>query len=452
MESAALIEAKARGAEPFPVLRVPWVARGYSLGAEVYASAERSTDAGQVTGLVPEGGWESIEYGSGVAGEGLAAVETKVGVIDTDGDLMRMLQTYKPRGSLALMDWAAPGLVVADWEPIFRGVVEDWERDGLVTRLLLKTDDAVLRSPVPGPVFNRTEWGAADNGTIFGTQMPLVLGIHDAYRVTARGMVPAVNIRYDKDTGYLWLASIGHQVDIRRIHYDGEPWTSGGWSVKRAVFGKTLMTIIEIDEGYQPLQEVVVAFDCEGPDPNGLALGSAVTNPVLQLRAILEEYVYRPAPLGAWEGDHPIIDDASWDAAATFFDTFGHESARRWGGDQNEQSAAEVVESFLQTFPWTRIDWTQRGTLALTVLDPEDADPAAAQWLDLEAFHEGGPTVDHVPGDRREVYSHISSPYMFSSQEQKYMSAYEAHDVAALVKKVLLPLENPWSQGRFIQE
>lgn len=454
MESAALLEAVERGDSPFPVLRVTWVARGYSLDPGIYASVERHTAAGQVTALVESGGWGAIQYGSGVEGGSLEATRTSVGVIDTDGALLRMLETYDPRGSAAAIDWAAPGLVTDDWEPVFVGVVEDWERTGLVTRLLLKTDDAVLRTPVPAAIFKRTEWGSAEDGTIFGTHVPLVMGIHDAYRVTARGMVPAINIRYDKDIGYWWLASVGHQVDIRRLHYDGEPQEGSDgdwWHIRRGVWGQNLLTIITIDEGYQPAEGVIVAFDCEGPDANGLYSGSAITSPVLQLRAVLEEYVYRDAPLGAWRGDHSIIDDTSWDAAATFFEAYGHESARRWGADQSEQSAAEVIQSFLDAFPWTRIHWTPLGTLAFVVLDPEDADPDAGEWLDLEQHHEGA-GVPYAPGDRREVYTHVSQPYMFSAQEQKYLSAYEAHDVAALDETVLLTLENPWSQGRYIEE
>lgn len=450
---AALIEAVTRGAAPFPVLRVTWVARGYSLGTGIYASADRETAAGHVTGIVAPGGWDAIEYGAGVESASLLAAQTTVTVVDTDGSLVRMLETYDPRGSVAAMDWVTPGLSTDDWEPIFRGVVEDWERDGLVTRLLLKTDDAVLRTPVPAAIIKRTEWGSASiDGTVFGTHMPLVFGIHDAYRITARGMVPAVNIRYDKDAGYWWLASVGHMVDIRRIHYDGVPQSgTSWWRIVRKVFGQSSLTIIEIDEGYQPDEGVIVAFDCEGADENGLYSGDAVTNPVTQLRAILEEYVYRDAPLAGWRGAHAIIDATSWDAAATFFDTHLYESAVRFGSDQSEESAAEVIQSFLDAYPWTRIDWTPAGTLALTVIDPDDVDPDAAAWLDLEKHHEGT-GVPWVPGDRREVYTQVAQPYMYSAQEAKFVAAYEAHDVAALAETVTLTVENRWSQGRFLIE
>ena len=281
--------------------------------------------------------------------------------------------------------------------------------------------------------------------------MPYVTGIHDAFLLTARGMVPATNIRYDKDIGYWWLASLGNLVDIRRIYFDGAVQPAAAWSILRGVYGGNNMTIIVVAAAFVPGEGVVVSFDCEGADSNGLSAGSAVTGPVQQLRGALEEYVYRNPPLGAWRGDHAIIDDTSWDASAAFFDARGYDSGQRWGDDQNPDSAAGVIQSFLSAYPFMRIWWTALGTLALGVIDPDDVDPDAAAWLDLEAHHEGG-DVPFAPGDRREVYTHVKQPYMFSSAERKFMSAYEAHDVAALDEKVFLSINNPWTQARFNNE
>jgi len=465
MRSAALLEAYRRGAEPFAVLRTTWSARGLALGTGIYTSSARVTAAGHSTGIVAlgEDGWQPVEYGSGIEAAELLAVETEVGIVDKDGTLIDMLDTYGPRGSAAVIDYAMPGLVVADWEPVFTGIVDNWSRDGLVTRLHLKTDDAALRTPVPSPVFKRTEWGAAYDGTIFGTHMPLVMGIHNAYLITARGMVPAVNIRYDKDIGYWWLVSIGHQVGIDRIHYDGIPQgiaEGSGWNIVRGVFGQNLLTILQIDEGFQPEEGVVVSVDCKGPDTTGLYSGTVITNPVRILRTVLEEYVYRTPPLGAYRGDHTIIDDTSWDAAEAFFEGLGADCGRRFGGDQGEETAAEVIESFLEAYPFTRIDWSELGQLAFTVIDPDDVDPGSA-WLDLDTHHEG-PGVPYAPGDGREVYTEVEQPYMFSSQEQKFLSSIEAHDSAALDERAvalyggpdrrLLPIDNPWSQTRFTND
>jgi hypothetical protein len=166
---------------------------------------------------------------------------------------------------------------------------------------------------------------------------------------------------------------------------------------------------------------------------------------------ILQEYVYRDPPLMGWVGDHPIIDDASWDEAAAFFNARGYDCGRRFGGSQNAESAAQVVQSFLDAYPFTRIWWTPLGTLALGVIDPDDVDPDDSLWFDLQTHGEGG-QVPFKPGDRREVYTHLKQPYMFSSADQKYESAYEAHDVAALPEKVILNIDNPWTQARFNNE
>ncbi len=452
MQSAAFIEAAGQGLEVYPILDVTWLARGYTPAPRgVYSPSVRTTDIGGVTQVTRLGGWDPIEYGSGIAKGNMETVSTGVSISDPDRELIDMLETYDPRGSLANINWASPALVEADWEPVFRGVVEDWERDGLFTKLLLKTDDTVLRTLVPAPVFSRVEWPATFDNTIFGTAMPMIFGIHDAFLLTARGMVPGINIRYDKDLGYWWIASLGNLVDIRRVYYDGKVVADAVWSVRRGTFGGSRMTIIVIADGLQPEEGVVVSFDCEGPDSSGLSGGSAITGPVQQLRTILEEYVYRDPPLAGYRGDASIIDDTSWDATAAFFDARGYDCGRRFGGDQNSESAAEVIQSALDAYPFLRIWWTPLGKLAIGVIDPDDVDPDSSLWLDLELHHAGG-QVPFVPGDRREVYTHLLQPYMWSSSEQKYMSAIEAHDVAALDEKVKLSIDNPWSQARFNQE
>ena len=451
MLSAAMLEARRRGAQPFAALRVTWATRGYSLGTDIIASKFAVLDGGQVTHVTPLGGWDPIEYGSGIAGGELVVVETKVGVIDIDGSLLELLETYDPRGSAAAMDWVLPQLVEADWTPLFRGIVADWERDGPITSLLLKTDDTVLRSPVPSDIFLRAESGSTDEASIFGTHKPLVTGVHDSWQVTARGMAPTINIRYDEVIGYWYLASIGQLVLVRRIFFDGHQQGDAGWSVLNIVQGATRITVIVIAAGFQPSKGVVVSFDCEGPDEDGLTVGDALTGAPDQLRMVLSEYVYRPAPLTGWRGDASVIDATTWAAASAFFALHLIEAARRFGGEQEPESGAEVVDSFLQSYPWARIRWTTLGTLAIDVLDPDDVDPSATAWFDIAKHHEGG-QVELAPGDRREVYTHVKMPFMWSSAEQKFLTAYEAHDVAALPEKVVLTVENIWSQGRLTRD
>lgn len=444
----ALLEARRSGAQVYPVLRVNWRSRALDLGSAVYSPTARETPAGGVTAVTKPGGWATIKYGSGINDSGLMAVETSVSVADTDSSLIDMLETYDPRGSEAFIDWAAPGLVVEDWEPGFSGIVTDWARDGLHTKLILKTDDTHLRSPVPPGVYNRAEWGSASETTIYGTAMPLLTGVHDSWEVTARGMVAATNIRYDAEQGFWWLASTDRMIEITRIYFDGVPQGGGGWSVFRGVYGPNFLTIIEIVSGFQPEKGVVIAFDARAMNEEGLADGVPLTGAPDQLRAILEEYTFRPAPLRGWRGHLDICEPTSWDAVSEFFALHKIESARRFGGDQEPTTAAEVIDSFLKAFPWVRMRWTETGQIAITVIDPDDVDPDPGSWTDLQKHHEGG-QVPFFPGDRREVYSHIRMPFMWSSSEQKYLSAYEAHDVAALPEKLELVTENPWSQCRF---
>jgi len=451
MLTPAMLAARRRGAQPFPALRVAWEARGQALGTDVIAAKFAKLDGGGTTLVTELGGWEPLEYGSGIEGPELVAVETKVGVIDVDGSLLEMLETYDTRGSVAEMDWVLPDLVAADWTPLFRGIVADWERDGPITRLILKTDDTLLRSPIPAETFLRAEAGAADEASIFGTSKQLILGVFDAMQITGRGMVAAMNVRYDEVQGYWYLASVGQLVDVRRIYFDGHPQGDTGWSVLNIVQGATRMTIISVQAGFQPSKGVVVSFDGDGPDEDGLTAGDTLTGAPDQLRVAINEYGYRTSPLNGYRGDLAIVDATTWDAASAFFALHLIESARRFGGEQEPEALAEVIDSFPDVYRWTRIRWTRLGTLALDVFDPDDVDPAGAAAFDIQKHHAGG-NVDLTPGDRREVYSHLRMPFTWSPAEQKFLTSYEAHDVAALPQKNVLTVENIWSQCRLTRD
>jgi len=451
MRSAALLEARRRGAEMFPILAVDWVARGLDLGRGIYSPAIRRTALGQVTAVTRPGGWSEISYGSGIAQSNLEAVSWSVDVSDPEGELHDMLETYDPRGSAARTDWAAPGLVAEDWEPLGRGVVSDWARDEPYTRLVMKTADTVLRTPIPPGVFARTEWGSAYDGSIFGTSFPLVLGLHDLFKVTARGTVPLVCIRYDKDIGYWFALSAGPMVEVTRVYFDGEPRPAAGWSVLQGVYGGAFMTIIVFAEGYQPEKDVIVSVDCQGPDEAGTSAGATLTGAPDQLRVLLEEFAYRRPPLAGWRGPESTISADTWDAASEFFALHRAESARRLGADQNAETAADLIQSFLDSYPFTRIHWNELGALDLVVIDPDDPDPDDTMHVQLDLHHADG-RVPFEPGDMREVYTQIRMPFLWSAADNKFMSAYEAHDVAALPEKVVLVVENVWSQSRLEQE
>jgi hypothetical protein len=154
--------------------------------------------------------------------------------------------------------------------------------------------------------------------------------------------------------------------------------------------------------------------------------------------------------LGVWRGATSIIDDESWDAASEYFALHRFESARRLGADQNVESAAELIQSFLDSYPFTRIHWNELGKLEFVVIDPDDFEPDSSR-LELDLHHADG-RVPFCPGDAREVYTQVRSPFGFSAADQKFVFGYEAHDVAALPEEVVLTVENVWSQVRLRQD
>lgn len=456
--NAALAEEFRAGRPVFPMLEVAWVARGFSISTERYARGGAIlADGRPCKGLVPNAGFRECSYGPGMKGNTLVAARTSVKLNDADGSLQAMLETYDPRGSAATVRWVSPSLVEIDWEPVFTGLVDDWRTVDNTVELLLKTDDAALQSPGPKPIFSRSEWGYAFDPTTWGTAMPWVAGIHDSYKVTARGMLPAVNVRWNKDTGqFWWTASIGNLKSIPRIYYDGEV-KELGFSVVRGVYGGVYQTLITVDSANVPQDEngpnggVVVSFDCEGPNAAGGTSGPSLTNPVAILRAFLNNYVFTDNRTGVWTGDAPQIHSASWDVAEAYFDLHGYEGAFRIGGGEREP-AIRAFESFLKARPWFKAWWTPSGQISVGVIVHADPNVTPSDWINASTKVDSKEFV-YAPGDRKEIVSGIVQPYLYSHAEQKYIASLEAHDLSVLPedRRTTDEVEDSFSQGRYDQ-
>jgi len=463
--NAATREEIRAGRPVFALLSVEWRARGYEIAPDgfdpgvpwrVAKGSAIMLDGVPVTGLVPEGGFKEATYGPGLKGNTLVAARTSVKVNDPTGELQTMLETYDPRGSAARVTWASPNLVEDDWTPIFTGVVEDWKTASSVVEILLKTNDAPLSSPGPKPIFSRSEWGYAFDPTTWGTAMPLVMGIHDSYKVTARGMVPAVNVRWNEDLGqYWWCASIGNLKSIPRIYYDGFV-KELGFSVVRGVYGGVFQTLITVDAANAPRDDqgataggTIVSFDCEGPDADGGITGDALTNPIAGLRAFLNNYVFRDNRTGVWQGDAAQIRTAKWDSVEAYFDLYGYEGAFRLGGGEREP-ALSVVEQVLKPRPWLRMWWTPEGQIDIGVIPHADPMATDNDWLNASVKVKNS-EFRFLPGDRKEVLTGVIAPYLYSHSEQKYIGSYEAHDIGHTSEedRATEEIEDPFSQGRY---
>lgn len=458
--NAALREEIRAGRPVFPVFQATWKARGYTISEERYAhGGAMMLDGRPCKGLVPPGGFKEASYGPGLKGNTLTAARTSVKVNDGTGELQSMLEAYDPRGSVASVKWASPYLVEEDWEPVFTGLVEDWRTVNNTVEVLLKTDDAPLTSPGPKPIFSRSEWGYAFDPTTWGTAMPLVVGIHDSYKVTARGMVPAINVRWNEDLGqYWWCASIGNLKSIPRIYYDGNV-KELGFTVLRGVYGGVFQTLITVDAANAPRDDngdtsggTVVSFDCEGPDADGGISGDALTNPVAGLRAFFNNYVFRDNRTGVWQGDAPQIHAASWDATEAYFDLHGYEGAFRLGGGER-QPALSVLESFLRPRPWVRAWWSPTGQIHLGYIPHADPNVTDDDWLNASTKVKPD-NFRYTPGDRKEVLTGVIAPYLYSHAEQKFIGSYEAHDIGNTREedRTTEEIEDDFSQGRYSQD
>lgn len=439
------------------MLEVSWVARGLAIDTVRYACGGAIMGDGRpVIGKVPRAGFASISYGPGMKGNTLVAARTSVKINDADGSLKRMLDTYLPRGSAATIRWVSPFLVAADWELLFTGIVDDWKSSKGVIELLLKTNDKALQSPGPKPIFSRADTGYAADPTIWGTAMPLVLGIHDSYKVTGRGMVPAVNVRWNEDTGeFWWCATIGSLKTVPRIYFDGVV-EEAGFSIARGVYGGVYQTLIQVDGSLLPTESdgkkskgQVLSFDCHGPDSTGGIAGDSITNPIVALRAYLNNYVFRDNRSSLWAGDAAEIHAATWDACEDYFDLYGYEGAFRIGGGARDP-ALKAIEGFLQSKPWVKMWWSPQGQIQIVAIPHADPTIADGDWLNATSKVAADKLVVE-PGDRKDVYTGIIAPYLYSHSESKYLGSYESHDIGFTPEddRVTFEIEDQFSQGRY---
>lgn len=450
----AVLEALRRGEKVFPIFRVAWNARGMDLGEAIYGPGGTvMSDAIPVQGKVPLGGFAGIQYGGGIKGGTVQVTRTSVKVEDTDDQtIATMLETFDPRGSEAQIAWVTADLLREDWDTKFLGVVEDWVIIDNIIEIIVKTDDAALRAPCPKPIFSKADDPTATEASIYGTAHPAVFGIHDSFKITARGMVPATNIAYDDILGFKWEVAIVN-FDVERVYFDGDLQDAGVYSVERGVFGGVYRTIVSVLPTLKPEKGTVVSVDGRGPDAAGLLLADAVTNPIRILRVILNELVFRDRRVGSFTTDKAIIDATSWDVAEAYFDLHGYEGSIRIGGEGERPEAYKVVEDFLKAHPFVRMWWTPEGKLAIGIIEYEDFDPTAT-WVRANLTTQAKEFI-YRPGDRREVYSGVIMPYLYSTSEAKFMASYEAHDLSAIPNpedRTSVKVENPWSQGRYDQE
>ena len=453
MGREAVQQAKLRGASVWPHLSIDLVSRGLSLGRRNYSPKFRVTSLGQVDAVTKAGGWSEIRYGSGVEESSLLTPECTVSVSDKDGSLIDILETYDPRGSAARADWGADGLLDADWWRLFTGILSDWARDEPYTTLTMKVDDSWLRNPLPSGIFQRAISGSAEDATISGTPHPLVMGIFDSLVLTARGSVPMVNVRYDKDTGYWWALSAGRMVSIDRLYFNGVPQGEAGWSVFNGVYGDAQLTFVSIAEGYQPRKDTIVSVDCHGPDEDGDSAGDTLTGAPDQLVAVFEEFGYRRPPLTTWRGPSDAVDQVSAARISEFFALHRCESARVFGGDQDAATIAETAASFLECHGFTRIGWDEFGKIEFALIDPDDLEPDSTKRIDM-ALHHRDKRPSFEPGDMREVYTDVVEPYGYIPADQKFSGAVEATDMSALPdgQVAKLVIDNPWTQARLFQD
>lgn len=436
-----------RGHAVVPVLEVVWKARNATLSTERFCTIGQGFREAAVQPRVTKGGWSEITEGPAITGGSVTPATTSVTIEDAKQETLSFLERYKPKYSTARVWMASPELAAADWALLFDGLVDGWRMSGPNLTFALGSDDRVLSGETPKPTFDRTVWGSAADQTIFGQAIPFLMGVHDSLLVTARGMVPAINVVWDDLLGHKWLMSGKGMKALRRVYYDGVIQASGLHTMETGVYGSCEVSLFSCAKDDAPEDaNAAVAFDCEGPDITGRTVDDCLTNPARQLRLALINYVFGDLRYGPYETTHPRIHAASWDALEAFLD--GDDSGIVIGGHREKQTGNGLIESFGKGKPPIRFYWTATGQLAVMIVNVQDSDPPEA-YVNLSTVAPSN--MEHGP-ESSDLNTGIKTSFLYSQQEQKFLSDYTAEDLNLrdyLGQANEALVEDLWTQARF---
>jgi hypothetical protein len=376
-------------------------------------------------------------------------VQTRVTIADPDKELTRILEgRYNQRRAAIRIFWAFTedesttvsypdddGGVASteefyDWQPLFTGVVDKWERVGSSWVLTAHVDDFWLSGFAPKRGSSVGDWpdsvAEAD-----GLRYPIYYGIHDGSNHSGSGFARAIIGSYDAGTPQSWfVASPGACQSIDRYFINGvERTVNKGVNYQYNAGGK-IVTVPYFTTSAIPGVGDVVTLDLHGVTVNPTDETAAlIMNPVAQLRHLITNFLHGDWINGASWLTETIIDKDSWNVAERFAALNSWEGTIAVGGDAKPQRIADVIGGWLESWQAFRLTWTPNGTLAIRTLPIEHPGYGDRDLFDtLFSDNERGATLATRMETERLTKS-VSGSYLTDYASGKLWHSIEVQDM-----------------------
>lgn len=449
LDASVLAEVKTSTPSIYPVLKIAWPDQTRYYTTE--SSPLSSDTLGPVEPFVSE--WGDIERVTSDYSGGLQATVVRVVVSDLSGVIQGLRRGRYQRvleGSACSIFYALPSSIVSAsaFPNRFAGIVENIERISTYKYAIsMRSDDRALIGMFSWPKLSQFDFGAStfidpESVSVVGSKntggfISVFLGRFDSNDATTPGTVGSIQaVRLNRSDGtggfaYRYLAAFSWMTYVSRVVVDGVALANTAWIRTYSRFNGIACT--EIWLASDPGVDSLVTFDGTGPGVSvpgsAVYLGSDVaasanpiTNPVAQMRWVLNNGVFGTYRSGSFLGDGSRIDTASWDAAETFAENRKQRGVIPPVSDANERPI-EMLTAWLRAWHYSA-HWTPDGTLALATLEPYEEEPfwEEPRWIRFHAAGTEDAFIPNNPSKDRRIFALASSAWTVPTEGSRFIS------------------------------
>jgi hypothetical protein len=418
---------KTQGARTAPILTItgPDTTRRYtSIGGGLLGASPR----------VIEGGWGAIQRSVSEFAGSLQPLEVTVELANTDRTMEQVLEgQYDYRGSAVTIVRGTPDLDSSEWPTIFTGILDSWAYVVGRVSLTLRSDDRALQGYTPKVPFAKSQFQLRNHTSVAeGISAPLVFGDHDSSGLTGTGFVPLVPVDWASSAEAIYCVSLGTVSSVPVVYKNGATVASG-FSIINADYGGVAFTVVDFSSSY-PVASDTLTADVNGYTADGTTGGAVITNPVYQLWTFLDQFVWYDQrtwaadTFGFDQGNAPI-DATSWNATAAKFSLYSLRGARVIGGTADDPRAIDVVDEWLESFPFVRLHWNAAGQIAMSDLLPEHPGYGSATDRILTAAHEEVSGGVRLRYDASSIAKRVTAKCLYSSADSTFVGSVDAQDL-----------------------
>ncbi len=367
-----------------------------------------------------------VHSGTSARPGGVQLQTLRARVADTDKLVSKILcGRYECRRSPVAMRWGHPALVEADWCTHFTGILQDWSFANGSVELEAKTDDRVLSGAIPRRQILRG-WAPTAPADVLGTYCPIVLGIHNANGLDARGQVPAFPISIDPATGYVYLVSLGAIRSVLRVYKNSVLQTAGvNYNVAQQWRGGLYMTVV-VFTGATVATDVVTC-DVEGLTVDNTTSGALILLPADQAKWVLNNLVFADWNGGAYSTTTAPIDAPLFARTASYQATFLAEGSHYLGGSLEQTSGMAFLTEWLGSNIMIRARWSPLGKFGVFPFDHRWAPYTTAFWAhDSKDEFDASFGTKHSAG---QIVSRVSVEYLPGKVAGKMWQRLEVQDL-----------------------